>query len=552
MALLAACGLIYEYLLAHYAGRILGSVDTTLYGMIGLMIVAMGIGAFYARTITCPYTGFAWLETGIAILGGVSVLLMAGLFSFAYILPSQLQQVYHSHETQGIYGGGVFLFQQLAEVFPYLIGLLLGAMVGMEIPLIARIREDIHQKHLQHNTGTIYGADYIGAGFGAAVWVVVCIKLPIIVSAVATAGVNLVVGWFFLAHYFRRVKGLMFLLGVNVLIALVLVVIAINGQSWMSKMNNMLFQDAVVFSENTRYQNIVITQRALKNQNKTITRLYINGHLQLASNDEAIYHAMLVVPPLMASARHEKVLVIGGGDGMAVRDILSWQPKSVTLIDLDPSMIQLFQGAHPSAPAWLSQTLIGLNRNALNDPRVEIKYGDAFKVVETLAESGNYYDVIIVDLPDPNHPDLNKLYSDYFYGKLQQILAADGAISVQSTSPYFAQKAFMAVGKTMASVGFNTRQYHTNVPSFGEWGWTIATLAGPSPAERIQRLGQIPVKHPWLSYQQVMAAFVFSDNYFDDLESIDVNRLNSPTLYRYHAEGWQDGDGVYFSSGLDL
>ncbi len=551
MAVLAACGLIYEYLMAHYAGRILGSVDTTIYAMIGLMIVAMGIGAFYARTIDCAFTGFAWLETGIALLGGISVLIMAGLFSFAYVLPSQLQHIFNVNETINITGGGVHLFNRLADSFPYIAGLFLGAMIGMEIPLIARIREELHQSHIKHNAGTVYGADYLGAGIGAAIWVLFCIKMPIIVAAVATASINLLVGFIFLAHYHARIKKFSLLVGANVAITLLLVIIALNGSAWMSKMNNMLFRDEVVFAQASKYQNVIITQRAFTRAQLPITSLYINGHLQFASNDEEIYHGMLVQPPMLAAARTDNILIVGGGDGLALRDILKWDPKHVTLIDLDPTIVNLFQGKADDAPKWLNKRLKQLNHNALNDERVNIIYGDAFKMIESLSANGRYYDVIIVDLPDPNHPDLNKLYSDYFYGKLGQLLYADGAISIQSTSPYHAQKAFISVGKTLASVGFQTEQYHANIPSFGEWGWTIGTRSGLQPSERIQALGQSPVKHSWVGYQQILAAFVFSPNYYAELDSIKVNHLNTPTIYQYHSSGWRQGKGIFFTKGLD-
>lgn len=551
MAVLAGCGLIYEYLMAHYAGRILGSVDTTIYAMIGLMIVSMGIGAFYARTIRCPFTGFAWLETFITLIGALSVLAMAGLFAFAYTLPNQLQEIYQLNETLLIQGAGVNVFHRVADGFPYLAGFVLGTMIGMEIPLIARIREEIHQTHLKHNAGTIYGADYIGAGLGAAVWILVCLKLPIIIASVATASVNLVVGFVFIAHYRKRIKALSSLLLTNLGICALLILIASSGSHWLSSMNNMLFKDKVVYSEATKFQNITLTQRVLSRSRREVLSLYINGQLQFASNDEKIYHGMLVQPAMIAAARHEHVLVIGGGDGLAVRDILRWNPKSVSLVELDPQMVKLFSGNQVKAPDWLNARISELTQSSLTDPRVKPIYGDAFTTIEDLADDAKYYDVIIVDLPDPNHPDLNKLYSDYFYGKLKNLLNADGAVVVQSTSPYHAPKAFISIGKTLATAGFQVQQYHSNVPSFGEWGWSIGTLSGLPPKQRIERLQQSPIQHPWVGYKQILGAFEFSPQYYQKADTVKVNHLNTPTLYQYHAEGWRSEKGIFFTNELD-
>lgn len=547
MAVGAGCGMVYEYLIAHYAGRILGSVDTAVYAMIGLMIMAMGIGAFYARTFKCAYTSFAWLEACIALLGGVAVLAMAGLFSLAYILPAQLQQTFGLHQSIHLAGGPVFVLKQMAEGLPYLLGLLLGILIGMEIPFIARIREDLYAHKLEHNAGTVYGADYIGGGIGAAVWIWVLLSKPIIVAAAFTALVNLVLGVIFLSHFYHRIKAARFLVAAKGLTAVILLAILFNGTSWMNAMSNMLYSDQVVYSRNTQYQNLVLTQRIVSAEQATVLALYINGQLQFSSADEALYHGFLVAPAMLASARHDNILIIGGGDGLAARDVLKWNPKKITLIDLDPTMVSLFKGQHKDAPAWLSRRLTQLNANALNDPRMHFIYGDAFKKIEYLAASNARFDTIIIDLPDPSHPDLNKLYSAYFYSKVSSLLAGDGAMAVQSTSPYHSKKAFMAIGKTLAATGLMVDPYQANVPSFGQWGWSLATHRGASGQQRIINHEGHTFSHPLISYSQIVAAFNFSPAFFSEAHTLDINRLSAPTLYNYHAEGWRKHNGVYFA-----
>ncbi|MCU7861370.1 MAG: spermidine synthase, partial [Candidatus Thiodiazotropha sp. (ex Lucinoma kastoroae)] len=302
-----------------------------------------------------------------------------------------------------------------------------------------------------------------------------------------------------------------------------------------------------IYSKVTPYQHITLTRRHVGQGLPSLWSLYINGRLQFSSSDENIYHSYLTYPALLSSARHDQVLVIGGGDGMAVRDILRWNPRQVTLIDLDATMISLFKGEDPDLPADIKQTLLNLNQDALNDPRVSIILGDAFIEVERLVTEGRHFDVIIVDLPDPSHPDLNKLYSDFFYARLKELLSGDGAIAVQSTSPYHAKKAFVSIGKTVQAAGYLTEQYHTNVPTFGEWGWTIGTVRGLTASQRIAQVGKLPVADPWLSKAALEAAFIFAPSFFEEIENIEVNRLGSHLVYAYHHAAWLKQNGVFYA-----
>jgi spermidine synthase len=552
MFVLAACGLIYEYLLSHYAARIIGATESTIYAMIGVMIVSMGIGAFYAKYIKCPFTGLAWLEVSVGLLGGLAVLVMAVIFSAAYVLPQELHQLYGIDPSIAIEGGMVAAFRNLADAMPFVIGFVLGVMIGMEIPLVARIRQTLHDKHLQHNIGTIYGADYIGAGCGAALWVLVCLHLPIMMAAVLTASFNILVGVLFLWRYGQYVRTLRSLWLAHVFVASLLLLLAVCGGGWLSGMNSMLYQDKVEYQHQTPYQNLTLTSRQTGPNLPKVSSLYINGRLQFSSSDEVIYHSFLTYPALLASARQERVLVIGGGDGLALRDILRWQPNSVTLIDLDKGMIDLFTGNAEGVPDDVNKLLLGLNRRAFLDSRVSVIVGDAFLEVEELIRAGKIFDTIVVDLPDPNHPDLSRLYSDYFYAKLGELLAGDGAIAIQSTSPYHAKKAFMSIGKTLVAAGFTTEQYHANVPTFGEWGWTIGVKQGLPASSRIAAFEALPVDNSWLSVQQILAAFVFAPSYYNGLDNIDINELGSRAVYRYHHLGWRNDGGIFFANNIDL
>ncbi|UUO22742.1 polyamine aminopropyltransferase [Colwellia sp. M166] len=545
MAVLAGCGLIYEYLLSHYAGRVLGIMESTIYAMIGLMIVAMGLGAFAARKIQCAFNGFVWLELIIAFLGSSSILIIGGLIALTQTFPEVLGTMFNLPPDAYPRGG---LFKQLSFIAfnsPYFFGLILGFFIGMEIPLIARIREEIHQKHLKNNLGTIYGADYVGAGIGAAIWVMFLLAIDISKASALTAALNLVAGSVFILYYWQKLTWRKTLLTAHAVLLVMIMAIYQFGNGWLSQMSNLLYLDKVVYSDKTRYQQLTFTQRNMGASQGNIINFYLNGRLQFSSSDEFIYHSYLVSPVLAGSARHDNILIIGGGDGLALRDVLQWQPKKVTLVDLDTELLQIFENPHEKLPLDLADAIEALNAASLRDKRVKIISADAFIAIDQLLQNQQTFDAIIVDLPDPSHPDLNKLYSVNFYARLKQLLAGDGLIGIQSASPYHAKNAFIAIGKTVQAAGYSTvQQYHDNVPSFGEWGWTIANKMGAAPLTRLKALTELPIPHHWLTLPLVTNAFEFSQDFYQDSDKVPINYLGSHAIYQLHQQAWQDQQGL--------
>jgi len=553
MVILAGCGLIYEYLLSHYAGRILGSVESAIYAMIGTMIVAMGIGAFLARWFKDAFTAFAWLEAIIALIGMSCILMISGMIALSYTLPQLVADNFNLAVNASLpnhlltNGYATRLLQDFAKFMPYIFGLILGIFIGMEIPLIARVREQVYGRYVENNAGTIYGADYIGAGAGAAIWVTIMLSLPIMEAAAWTALFNILAGMAFWWRYHKQIRWAKLLLFCHLLLVVLFAAILLFGTGWLTQMSSVLYKDKVIYSESTKYQHLVVTERLLKNRPEPVTDLFINGHLQFSSVDEQLYHDFLVYPAMLASNRNDKVLIIGGGDGLALRNVLRWPVKSVTLVDLDAQLLGLFgantaatKGKEYPAPEFIKQRMEKLNHNAFQDPRVDVRATDAFLEVESLLDSGARFDTIIIDLPDPNHPDLNKLYSDYFYNQVRQLLVADGAMAIQSTSPYHAKNGFLSVAKTVKQAGFaHVEQYQQNIPSFGQWGWTIATKMGRSASERIKQVETLPIQSDWLSKQYMLSAFVFPANFFADIAQVKVNYLGSGVLYEYNREAWQ-------------
>jgi spermidine synthase len=267
----------------------------------------------------------------------------------------------------------------------------------------------------------------------------------------------------------------------------------------------------VVHAEQSRYQRIVVTSGGGKFQ------LWLNGKLQFDSRDEYRYHEALVHPAMQSAGDRKNVLVLGGGDGLGLREILKYaEVESVILVDLDPAMTDLARDFPPLAE---------LNGHALDDPRVTVVNQDAMIWLETAQEQ---FDVIIVDFPDPNSFALGKLYTRQFYRILKQRLAPEGAVGIQCTSPLFARKSFWCIQHTMQAAGFSTRPYQAAVPSFGLWGFGLAKQ-NPFPPPTSLPDG---MDFKYLTPDVLSALFVIPED-ISPVET-EINRLDNQILVHYY------------------
>lgn len=559
LAIGAGCGLIYEYLLSHYAARVLGTVEESIFAIISIMMFFFGIGAFLARYIKNPFAGFAWIEVLLALIGSTSVLLIGAVFALVSLFPRLIAETFGLPSDLTPMGGLIENLILFAKATPYIMAAFIGILIGLEIPLIAEIRTVLYAGEnasstrndnvLKDNLGSIYGIDYLGAGLGSLLWIFFILSMDVTLAGAITATANLIIGFIFFMLFKDKIASRGFLIMAHVLVAVIILQVYSYGPNWSAQMEDLLYQDKVIYSTNTKYQHLVITERFADPLKPSILTFYINGRTQFASNDEHIYHSMLTYPALMASARQEKILVIGGGDGLAVRDILRWKPKEVVLLDLDKKLIELFKTPLQVNGKQINQRLMQLNQHSFNDSRVKIIIGDAFLNIDQLIKDNEIFDTIIIDLPDPSHPDLNKLFSSRFYTKILALLAGDGVMVVQSTSPFHAKNTFMSIGKTVKYAGFlHVEQYHKNIPSFGEWGFTIATKNGLSAQQRLVQIKQLPIDDGWMTRGILLASFEFHQNFYQDYESIKINRIGSMIAYQYHHDDWQKRMGLYQGS----
>ena len=435
----AACGLVYELAAGALASYLLGDSVLQFSTVIGSYLFAMGLGSYLSRFFERQLPAhFLRIELMVALAGGA---LPGLLFLTNAYLP------------------GSFRFLLYALV------LLVGTLVGLEIPLVMRIlKRNIALKDLVSQVLTF---DYLGAlAVSVAFPLILVPQLGLIRTGLLFGLMNALVAlwalWLF-RHELRRFRSHALACLITIAALGVGFAVADAVTTWAE---DKFYQDRVVFAATTPYQRIVVTNGA--GEGKAGYRLFLNGNLQFAQRDEYRYHEALVHPVMAAYAASgagpKRVAILGGGDGMAVREVLKYPSvESVTLVELDPAMTRLFTE---------HATLAQLNGHALTSPKVKVVNTDAFQWLEHSRES---FDVIIVDFPDPTNFSIGKLYTNSFYGLLDQRLSASGYAVIQTTSPLVARKSFWTVVGTIESVGLIATPYHAHVPSFGEWGYVVAS-----------------------------------------------------------------------------
>ena len=378
VVVIATCGLIYELLAGTLSSYVLGDSITQFSLIIGIYLFAMGVGSWASRFIDKNVAEkFVDIELAVAVLGGFSAPLL--FLTFAYV----------SYFTIVLY----------TMVF------LIGVLVGLEIPLLMRILKD--ELDFKDLVSKVLALDYVGALVASLLFPIFLVpKLGLNRTSLLFGMLNAAVGiWatWLLAPLIKRNVNVFRVKGVIIIVLLLIAFIKADRLTTLAE--DGLFVDNIIYTKSSTYQRIVVTR------GKTGYSLFLNGNLQFNSFDEYRYHEALVHPAFAAyGGEAKRVLVLGGGDGLALREILKYPSvESVQLVDLDPEMTRVSD----AVPA-----LGELNNHSFKDPRVKITNADAFVWLDsTPAEP---YDIAIVDFPDPNNFALGKLYSTRFYGLLKE------------------------------------------------------------------------------------------------------------------------------------
>ncbi len=431
----ATCGLIYELVASTAASYLLGDSVTQFSTVIGVYLFAMGVGSYLSKYFKSDLLKtFIIVELLVGVFGGLSSTMLFIGFNF------------------------ISSFQ----FFLYLVVFIIGTLVGLEIPLMLRILKD--RFSFDDLVAKIFSFDYVGALLASLLFPLVLVPFLGLLKTSYLFGMFNAAIAYFMVDYLRAAKKVKVMLkSSSVAVVLLLCGCFAASESILSWSESLAYQEKIIISKSSKYQRIIVTR-----SNDDI-RLYLNGNLQFSSRDEYRYHESLVYPALFKNPKARNVLVLGGGDGLAVRELLKWKGiEHITLVDLDHDMIELFKQ---------NPLLTDLNSNSLNNPKLSIINQDAFI---WLKQNSGKFDLAIVDFPDPSNYSVGKLYTTAFYKLLYDALGEQGSAVVQSTSPFFASKSFWCINNTIQSTGFKTTPYHSYVPSFGEWGYVLCEKH-PSP-----------------------------------------------------------------------
>lgn len=491
--LVAVCGFVYELVLISLGSFLVGNTILQTSLVLASFVTTMGLGSLVAKPLQrSPVRAFLIVETLVATVGGSSAIVLYAAFAW------------------------LDLYQPML----FVVAAVIGVLVGCEIPLLVTLVQRVRLEAAGRSVADLLAADYLGAMVaGLAFPLLILPAFGEIQSAILVGCLNAIAGLVVVGVFFRE-HSRPFWAALLAPAALALVGLGVLFY-WTSPIEasalQQLYDDPIVSHVHTPYQDIVITQSL----DRRDVRLFLNGDLQFSSLDEYRYHESLVHPAM--AGPHQRVIVLGGGDGLAMREILRYRDvASATEVEIDPQMIRI---------ARTDPLIASLNRHSLDDRRVHVVEGDAFSFVRTY--HGPPFDVAVADFPDPDSPELAKLYSREFYAMIRaRLLAPGGRLVVQAGSPYFARKEYWCVERTMRAAGLVTVPYHVDVPSFGDWGFVLGGSSTPRLA--LQPPGSLRFLTP--DVLQTARSFPLDSGRVP----VSPSTLVHPIVLTYASEGWQN------------
>lgn len=480
--IISGCSMCYELIISAVSSYLLGNSTLQYSVTIGLYMAALGFGSYISKYFNKNlFNIFVSIELCIGVVGGISslILFLANIYITNYAAVMYLEII------------------------------LIGTLAGAEIPIMTRIIE-ADENNLSVTLSSIFSFDYIGGLVGSIAFPLLLLpKLGYFATSFLCGLANIIAALLIMWRFGDRVKKIRVFRLAAVVLAVGMLVGIIFSENISDEIEGGLYRDKIIFMEQTPYQKIVMTKH------RDDVRLYIDGNCQFSTADEYRYHEALVHVPMCELTDRSKVLILGGGDGLAVREVLKYDDvKQIELIDLDAEMIRICS---------TNKNITDINKNSLSSEKLHILNMDAYEYLETNTER---YNLIIVDLPDPNCESLNKLYSNIFYRMCGNALTEDGVMVVQSTSPYYATDAYWCINKTIESEGFFVKPYHLQVPAFGDWGFNMASRQSLSEDLQFQ------VDTQYLTTESAPALFCFGKDEIS--EDVKINRLTYPTLMEYY------------------
>ncbi|WP_408011611.1 polyamine aminopropyltransferase [Pseudalkalibacillus sp. A8] len=497
--IVSICGIIFEVLFGALGSYILGDGVKQYTLTISLFLTGMGIGSFLSEKVMKKLIqAFIIIEFAVALIGGFSAFLLFGVTAYL-----------------GDGSDAIFLYTTI---------LVIGTLTGLELPILIRKANEIGVQ-INKSTARVLFSDYAGGLIGGLLFIFLFRpQFGLVKSAFLVAIINLLVALWVLCMFRKEIRRLKTYASVGVIIFALLIGGVLFGEEMALSFEQKLYKDPIIYSEESKYQHIILTKE------QGDLRLYLDGQLQFSSSDEHRYHETLVHIPMSLTDQRKNILVLGGGDGLVLRELEKYgEIEGITVVDLDPRVVKL---------AKENRLLRELNENAFENEKVKVLHEDAFDFME---KTESFYDVILVDLPDPNNESLNKLYTLEFYSLLRNHLEPGGMIMAQATSPVFARKVYWTIDRTFEETGLNTENVHLDIPSFGNWGFVLASR-GPIDITDVD----IDVETRYLSAELVPSLTKFGKDEDGTIENEDgekvelkSNTLIRPILIDQYEKAWQ-------------
>lgn len=494
IVVVALCGIVYELIIGSISAYLLGNSVYQFSITIGVFMFAMGIGSWLSQHVTRRLIRtFIQVEIALAVVGGVS--------SIALFLTFPFSPAFYRTVMLGFI-------------------LVIGTLVGLEIPLLTRIMAE--GGGVRRSIASVMSLDYVGALIGSVAFPLALLpSLGLVRASFAIGLMNIGVAIATIALLRGRAGDTRGLMGTSLVVLAALCVLVVSGSRLNAFAQQHLYFDDVVWQGQSPYQQLTMT----RNWQGRDLRLFIDGHLQFSQSDEHRYHEALVHPVMSYPGTPARVLVLGGGDGLAVREVLKHEGvEAIDVVDLDPFITDLAQGFAP---------LVRLNQDSFSDPRVTVHNADAFVFVRSVEAP---YDRVIIDMPDPHDAAIAKLYSVEFYTMIRAAMAPGAVAVTQATSPYFARRAYWAIGDTLGAAFGARDSYHVAIPSFGVWGFHVAAPA-PDGLDRAPAL-RVPTRY-W-SDEVWAAARVFPGD-IAPMPPTEPNSIFEPRLYQLYLKDMKGG-----------
>lgn len=469
-SILAFCSIVYELLLSNTLAIVTGNYIWWQSLTVGIYIGGLGLGAYYSDKLGNPFKNLMIVELLLSFLGTICVVyvyIFHGSYKYLDNLFFFTGDFYSSFYLQNM-----FLLKTVFFVAIQLLTLSIGVLSGFEIPLMMKI-SDQQLGQSEESEHFILGVNYLGTLVGTICFAYFFLpKLDVIKTSVAVALLNLIVCVYFLIRYLPSKKSVY--VGFVGALLLLITLIGVNETSITQRYLKFFYYLPKILAQNNRdlddlvrrvdnfkpiertkslYQYVDIFNYPTTEDSgmKDSTILTLDTNFQFNTATEFFYHQGFAhVSIVMNKKVPKKILLLGGGDGLLLREILKYpEVESIRHIELDQKMIELAKTRFAE-----------LNQHSLDDKRVHTEINDGFYFVRNTNEK---FDAVFIDFPYPNSYDLARLYSVEFYSYVRHLLNPDGFVVLDA--PFYNREDYTKdryQGRAVLTQVFNDRHIINN------------------------------------------------------------------------------------------